>query len=497
MVRSSASTASSIRLGRPSGSRSARRRPAAAGRSRRAAGSPGRAGRGRSARGRRSRRARPVLEGLGAVEGERGLVGERRQQLAVLDVADAAAELEERTSRPRAARCVRSGTTVAVESSSATSIGGRVGARPCVDSASQGHERPVDLGRPAGSASDVRTGTPRRPREHGGGRRTGSWRVRCGRSARARAQVDRWLQRLGELGGGLEPLAAAFAEAVGARVLDHEAGRAGERLDQLLVRLGERPPPAFSVRYRLPKTVPRIRTGTPRKVPIGGWCGGKPNDAGCVRQVVEPDRLGVAGSAGRGCRGRAVGRRCGSARSCGRCPVVTNSRAARPPPITPSAPYRALGELGRRPRRSGSARCVRSRSEEIAMTASSRALGRAGERGVRGVVGHLTSVAPRRFRRHRHRARHRLRGERQRPTPGAELATGHLGPRQPQEEVAGPRCPGRRTSRVVRMCRARAGRRRTRRDRARPRSSRAPGRVEVVDLEGEHACRGREVPSTL
>jgi hypothetical protein len=41
------------------------------------------------------------------------------------------------------------------------------------------------------------------------------------------------------------------------------------------------PPPAFSVRERLPKIVPLIRTGTPRKVVIGGWFGGKPTERAC------------------------------------------------------------------------------------------------------------------------------------------------------------------------------------------------------------------------
>ena len=41
------------------------------------------------------------------------------------------------------------------------------------------------------------------------------------------------------------------------------------------------PPGAcFSVRYRLPKTLSRIRIGVPRNVPIGGWLAGKPYDAG-------------------------------------------------------------------------------------------------------------------------------------------------------------------------------------------------------------------------
>ena len=40
--------------------------------------------------------------------------------------------------------------------------------------------------------------------------------------------------------------------------------------------------PRFSVRYRLPKTSPRARTGTPRNECIGGWCAGNPIDDGCA-----------------------------------------------------------------------------------------------------------------------------------------------------------------------------------------------------------------------
>ena len=34
--------------------------------------------------------------------------------------------------------------------------------------------------------------------------------------------------------------------------------------------------PALSVRYRFPTERPFTVTGTPRKLCIGGWCGGKP-----------------------------------------------------------------------------------------------------------------------------------------------------------------------------------------------------------------------------
>ena len=55
-----------------------------------------------------------------------------------------------------------------------------------------------------------------------------------------RGQVDRRLEQLGELGGGLEPLATALAQREGARVADDVAGGARELLDERLVVRGER-----------------------------------------------------------------------------------------------------------------------------------------------------------------------------------------------------------------------------------------------------------------
>ena len=46
---------------------------------------------------------------------------------------------------------------------------------------------------------------------------------------------DRGLERVADLRRGLEPLALPLALGVGAGVLDHEAGRLGEHLDELLV----------------------------------------------------------------------------------------------------------------------------------------------------------------------------------------------------------------------------------------------------------------------
>ena len=52
-------------------------------------------------------------------------------------------------------------------------------------------------------------------------------------------------------------------------------------------------PLTLSARYRLPNTLSRMRIGTPRNVRIGGWFGGKPTEAGCSRDVVQPNGCGV------------------------------------------------------------------------------------------------------------------------------------------------------------------------------------------------------------
>ena len=43
-------------------------------------------------------------------------------------------------------------------------------------------------------------------------------------------------------------------------------------------------PPALSHRYKLPNTLPRTATGTPRNDVICGWFGGKPKRSGCSRR---------------------------------------------------------------------------------------------------------------------------------------------------------------------------------------------------------------------
>ena len=60
-------------------------------------------------------------------------------------------------------------------------------------------------------------------------------------------------------------------------VLDGDAGMERERLDERAGRPRRtRRRPTLSVRYRLPTDRPCTVTGTPRKLCIGGWCGGKP-----------------------------------------------------------------------------------------------------------------------------------------------------------------------------------------------------------------------------
>src|SRR4051794_4200524 len=53
-------------------------------------------------------------------------------------------------------------------------------------------------------------------------------------------------------------------------------------------------PPAFSVRYTFPHASPRIRIGTPRKLRISGWAGGKPYERGCAPRSCR--RSGLASS---------------------------------------------------------------------------------------------------------------------------------------------------------------------------------------------------------
>ena len=53
-------------------------------------------------------------------------------------------------------------------------------------------------------------------------------------------------------------------------------------------------PSRFSVRYRFPYATPRSMIGTPRKLVIGGWFGGKPVESGWSPRSGEAKRLRVA-----------------------------------------------------------------------------------------------------------------------------------------------------------------------------------------------------------
>ena len=87
----------------------------------------------------------------------------------------------------------------------------------------------------------------------------------------------------GDLGAGLDPALLAASRLVQPGVLDRDARR-GAQGDQDRLAEVSRNSPTFRlpVRYRLPNTTSRTRTGTPRKPCIGGWPAGKPDDAGCV-----------------------------------------------------------------------------------------------------------------------------------------------------------------------------------------------------------------------
>ena len=93
-----------------------------------------------------------------------------------------------------------------------------------------------------------------------------------GLTAQRASDLDR---RLEPADGTLELVAARPHVAVMTRVAHGDGRPAGEHDGGLLVLLVEGPP-CFSVRYRLPQASPSMRTGTPRKLRIGGWPTGNP-----------------------------------------------------------------------------------------------------------------------------------------------------------------------------------------------------------------------------
>ena len=210
---------------RTSGRPRAWRPPGAASPWRRAAGSRGRGGRGRCVLGRRRTASASRSSSPAAVERQGGVVGEADQQLAVVDVARAARRRVGRATRSAAlASWVCSGhhgrdgvadRDVDGDAMSSSRSTGRahqqVSTRPglCLG---VGGRRPAP-GPPSGPALTTAVGPrpARRPWAAICSRRASHSTGGCSVSVSAR--------------GGLEPLPAALADAVGAGVLDHHARR--------------------------------------------------------------------------------------------------------------------------------------------------------------------------------------------------------------------------------------------------------------------------------
>ena len=104
--------------------------------------------------------------------------------------------------------------------------------------------------------------------------------------------------------GGEPPLPAA-GERVQPGVVNGDTGGGRQSDRDLLIVVGELVGARFSARYRLPNTVSRMRTGTPRKLCIGGWLAGKPYDWGCL--VISGIRTGRGSSMSRPSTPRPVG----------------------------------------------------------------------------------------------------------------------------------------------------------------------------------------------
>ena len=120
----------------------------------------------------------------------------------------------------------------------------------------QGHDRQFGVG--------DRPGLPRDPVEH-------LVRAPLGQQRR-RDRVRR-----------LQPLLPPPAVPVQAGFLHRDARRGGQRDDHLLVAAGELGRVDLVGQVEVAEHAPPTRIGTPRKLCIGGWCGGKPYDRGCRR----------------------------------------------------------------------------------------------------------------------------------------------------------------------------------------------------------------------
>ena len=95
------------------------------------------------------------------------------------------------------------------------------------------------------------------------------------------------------------------------------------------------PPPRLFVRYRLPNTSSRTRTGTPRNDRIGGCPAGNPDDSAC--SDMSASRSGRGSLISSPSRPRPSGQWSIRPISSSVRPTGMNS-ASRSPPMTPSAP---------------------------------------------------------------------------------------------------------------------------------------------------------------
>ena len=102
-------------------------------------------------------------------------------------------------------------------------------------------------------------------------------------------------------------------------------------------------PSRLSVRYRLPKTRPRTRTGTPRKDPMGGWPSGKPAAAGWP--AMSSIRMGTGWSMSSPSTPRPVGSDPISVTTESSMPTWMKLRTLPSGPSTPRAPYVASDRL--------------------------------------------------------------------------------------------------------------------------------------------------------
>jgi Nitroreductase family len=191
-----------------------------------------------------------------------------------------------------------------------------------------------------GMVTQVAVSVRRDPRDEDG--EVGAGELACppGNVGQHLAGLGAGQQPGGNLRAGLDPALLAAGRVIQPGVLHCDVGRGAQGDQHRLVVLGELTPPRLPVRYKLPKTSSRTRTGTPRKPRIGGCPSGKPDDAGC--EEMSASRSGRGSSMSRPSRPRPSGQWWIPAISSWLSPTGMNSASRRFPPssspITPSAP---------------------------------------------------------------------------------------------------------------------------------------------------------------